>query len=480
MASTRIPLLSTHGGGTPVSSSSPRIYNMYPSVDSSNKLGVVWKNTPGWAWWLKFSNNSEIRGIIPFRRPTNKALELYAVRDDEVVQDVNGTNTVIGTLSTYSGKVHMAEDGISLMITDGIKMYRWDGTTFSTVTLPAALTLPTGIIFHDGHFICYQNDSGTFWISGKFDGSSWDSLDFATAEDKPDNITGLLSDRVLWIFGEYTTQAYYNNGTAFPFQPSPQGKLIYGMVGSTQAQLDNTAYWLAKGKNGTLKVVKANGFVPLAISSSQIEEEMANLSVTSDAYANSIMWDGHEWYVLTFPTAGRTFVYDTQGVWFEWGEYDSGTDSIVASVMKDYVYYNDQHLFSDNKGYIQKLSNSTYNHDGEIMSSGFITKVNHIDEQRVFVDNLIVDMRTGVGSSAVMMLRISYDGGYTWGNWMNRPMGEEGEYEHRVQWHRLGSGYNIVIEGRITDEVPRQIMSGVVGVTVYQNYLDSRNERSGV
>lgn len=474
MATTSIPLLVGGSGGEPISSSPQRVYNLYPSADSANKAGVVWKETPGWETW-KIFNAANLSTMIEFQQA------LYVIAGTKIYK-ISNTKilTEIGEMTGLLRNIHMAEDGISLMITTGTRMYRWDGTTFSTVTLPAALTAPTGIIFHDGHFICYQKDSGVFWISDKFDGSTWNSLQFATAEDKPDNIVGLASDRVLWIYGEYTTQAYYNNGALFPFIPNPQGLLIYGMEGDTQAQLDNTSYWLARSKVGTLKVVKANGFAPVAVSTAQLEEELSTLSRIDDAYANTIMWEGHEWYVLTFPSAKRTFVYDTQGVWFEWGEYDSGTDRLVAHPMEDYVFFNGEHLFTDNTGKIQQLQKDVYNHNGSVMVSGFKTNVQHVNEQRIFMNSLIMDMRTGVDDTAVMSLRVSWDGGYTFGNWSTREMGRDGKYRHRVQWHRLGSGFNCVIEGRITDEVPRQIMSGIIDVSTYQSYLERRNDRTGL
>ena len=479
MTAVRIPLLTGEGGGTPVASSPQRVYNLYPSVDPANKTGIVWKETPGWRQWY-YGTSVELRGTIVFLS------ELYIVRANKLVRDPKGADTEVGILATSSGKIHMAEDGISLMITDGESIYRWDGSTYTTITLPLGavvehdLTHPTGIISHEGHFICYDKGTGRFWISDKNRGDVWPNLQYATAEDKPDNITGLASDRVLWIFGEYTTQAYYNNGGIFPFIPNPQGLLIYGMMGDTQAQLDNTSYWLARSKYGSMKVVKATGFAPVAVSSPQLESEWGRFSTVDDAYANTIMWEGHEWYVLTFPTAKRTYVYDTQGGWFRWGELDNGTGDIVAHPMIDYIYFDGKSLFTDGDGNIQELKTEVYNHNGKVMASGFRTNVQHVGEQRVFINNIIMDMRTGVSDEGVMSLRVSYDGGYTWGNWATRSLGKLGKYRHRVQWHRSGSGFNITLEGRITDEVPRQIMSGVIDVDVYKSYLDNRNDRAGL
>ena len=480
MSLVKIPLLVGTSGGTPVSSSPQRMYNYYPNRGPASKEGVVWKNTPGWTTYYS-TGGTGIRGIKEFNGSLYFVQDRYLKKYDSIA----GVESTLGTLSTTNGRVTMAEDGISLLISDNVKIYRINTSeTFSTVTLPAALS-PTGkIIQHEGHFITNELNTGIFWISDKFDGSTWNALQFATAEDKSDNITSIISDRVLWIAGTYTMQAYFNSGQKFPFLPNPQGRLIYGMEGvDTLAQLDNTTYWLARSEYGNLQVVRANGFVPQTVSTPEIDEELASLSKTSDAFAKSVMWEGHEWYVLTFPTARRTFVFDTKGTWFEWGNYDAGLGRFVEHPMLDYVYFNGLHLFTDADGNINQLKGDVYKHGTKVMSSVSISNMQHVDEQRVFLHSLIVDMRTGVGplnTSSTMEVAVSYDGGYTYDNWQARGLGRDGSYRTRMEWHRLGSGFNLALKTRITDEVPREIIKGVVRVSVYESYLERRNQRAGL
>jgi hypothetical protein len=478
MSLVRVPLLHPTSGGE-LNATPTRMANMYPTTGGNAKSNTYWRNTPGWSQLLH-GGNVAFRGAIEFKGT------LYVVRGGELVKYINSslaTATSVGTLSSKSGRVHIAEDGISLLISDGEAIYRWDDTTFSTVAIPTDLTAPTNVIFHDGHFICYQADSGSFYISNKFDGSTWDTLDYAVAEDKPDNIVGLASDRVLWVYGEYTTQAYYNNGAAFPFQPNPQGLLRYGMVGDTSSQLDNTTYWLARSKTGVIKAVKANGYVPIAVSTLELEETWAEYGRTEDAFSNTIMWQGHEWWVVTFPSANKTFVYDTQGAWFEWGNVSSKDGTIVRHPLESTIYFRNQNLFFDVKSNIQKFSSEIYKHGDDVMNSTFTSTVQHVDGQRLYLNNLIMDMRTGVGTpeaDAMMELRISYDSGHTFSSWDSRSLGMVGDYDYRVEWHGLGSGFDIVVEGRITDEVPRFIMGALMGIDVYTSYLENRNQRSGI
>jgi hypothetical protein len=475
LSTVKIPLLVGTSGGTPVTGTPQRVYNYFPTIDNSTKSGIVWKNTPGWDTWATITNGINRKAEVFLDK-------LYVINGKTVVQVENANSAKaqieIGFISATTGQVNMAQDGISLLISDGHQMSRWDGTTFSTVVLP--FSNPTGVVFHDGHFIALEGRTGRFWISDKFDGDTWNSLQFATAEDKPDNIQQLGSDRTLFLFGKETTQPYINNGTAFPFVPNQQGRMIYGIEGQTWAQMDNTSIWLARSKEGGLKVVKANGYTPQAISTPSIENEFALLSKTSDAYANSIMWQGHEWYILTFPTAKRTFVFDSNNNWFEWSDWNDDDSAFIGHPALDFVYFDGSYLFVDGTGAIKELKTTLYAHGDNIMSSEFSTAVQHIDEQRVYLYNLIIDMTTGVGEDAIMELAISSDGGRSWGPWVERTLGAIGQYEHRVQWHHMGSGYNMVIKARITDEVPREITRGILDVGVQQSYLERRNQRAGV
>ena len=476
MSSVSVPLIIGTAGGSSVQSSPHRLWNMYPIASSLSKQGVIWRNTPGWSEWLDLTTG-DIRASIVFKG------NLYVVHDT-VVKKITPAKTVTTVITGIhaSNPVDMAEDGFSLIVSDGVALHLWDDTVASTPTLPDALSAPASVIFHDGFFIARQGDSGQFFISDGFDGATWDDLQFATAEDKPDNITSLASDRLLWLFGEYTTQAYYNDGDTFPFKANPQGNIIYGMAGlRTHAQLDNTLYWLAQSKHGGYKVVRANGYTPEAVSTPEIEEEINSFSDISDAYAITIMWQGHEWYVLTFPTENRTFVYTTLQQWFEWGNYDAGTDILEAHPATSHVYFERQNLFTQADGKIMILEADTYDHDGATMMSMGISNVQHVDEQRIYLRSLIYDIRTGMTPADVnIQTAISYDAGNTYSDWIDRSLGSAGDYNHRIQIHRLGTGFNVVLKWRISGAVKREIIRAVLDVDVNETYLERRNERAGL
>ena len=484
MASVNIPLLVGTSGGLPVSASPQRVWNLYPTVSPASKEKVVWKNTPGYDEWGAVSAGNG-RAMIVHKN------NLYFVVGIGVFRATAKTNIeLLGTISSSLNEVTMASDGFNLLIADGENIYYFDTSVTIAGPDPGAIKVvsipfshPFSITFHDGHFVAREGGSGKFWISDKYDGLTWDALQFATAEDKPDDLVEIASDKFLWLFGEYTTQAYYNDGSTFPFKPNQQSNMRYGIIGKTAVVVDNTIAWLARTSQGQMRAIKAQGFQPVPISTPELEAEWSEYSKVDDAYALSIQWHGKEWYVLTFPTENKTYVYDPAGVWFEWGNYNSGLDTLEAVDFKAYAFWENQNLCLASNGKIYQLKDDVYNHDGEVMVSQFISNVQHVDEQRLIFHSLIYDMHTGAGptnTESSINTSLSYDGGYTYDNWMERSLGIEGDYSKRIQWHKLGSGYNITIRSRITDEVPRQFLKAVANIDVYAPYLDRRNSRAGL
>jgi hypothetical protein len=85
------------------------------------------------------------------------------------------------------------------------------------------------------------------------------------------------------------------------------------------------------------------------------------------------------------------------------------------------------------------------------------------ENQRVFYSAFELDLEPGLGTATgqavdpQVMLRISNDGGRTWGAEMMRSAGKIGEYGKRVRWERMGSARRRVFEVTFTDPVPLRI-----------------------
>lgn len=86
------------------------------------------------------------------------------------------------------------------------------------------------------------------------------------------------------------------------------------------------------------------------------------------------------------------------------------------------------------------------------------------ENARAFVPELEVlhepglGLVSGQGVDPQMMLRVSKDGGKTWGAERSRSAGRLGHYDARAIWTRLGSGRRWTPELTVTDPVPWRIL----------------------
>jgi hypothetical protein len=75
-----------------------------------------------------------------------------------------------------------------------------------------------------------------------------------------------------------------------------------------------------------------------------------------------------------------------------------------------------------------------------------------------------VGLTTGQGSNPEMMMAYSDDGGVTFTNLPNRPIGRLGERQKRVIWHGLGSSTQRVYRGAISDPIKVVISDTTINV----------------
>ena len=468
-----------------------RTVNLYPEVDNtgSSKSVVSLHGRPGLDLF-SYLTVYAMRGIYSASNGV-----LYAVAGGKFYSvAADGTETEKGTLNTSAGRVSFADNGSEVLVVDGTTGYIFDigGDTFTAIADPDFPVGPDMCTFIDGYFIVNKYGSGVFYISGLYDGTAWDALDVATAEAHPDNILAVANDhRELWLFGDFSTEVWVNTGNAsFPFERINGAVIEEGIAARWSiAQLDNSLFWLGKNKNGQGRVVRANGYQPQVISTRAIEKAIAGYSDITDAWACALIWEGHAWYVLSFPSADATWVYDaTTGMWHEWSSRNS-IGEFKRFIGNCYAFAYNKHLFGDYEdGDIYEFGSDTYTDNGEPIVR--TRRAQHISEENknLFMSRLTIDMEMGVGDSNYSsstyiyhtlggshtlgggltlggelspggsvnpqaMLRWSDDGGHKFGNEHWVTLGKQGEYKKRAVWNRLGRSRDRVYELNITDPV---------------------------
>jgi len=444
--------------------------NLYPVIDQEGGKNVkALYPTPGLKLWKDFQTVAEVRGLNVMGD------YLIAVVGDTVYAlDKNGNaNSASTTLNTSSGVVFMENNGTQCMIVDGSYGYivtLSGGTPTVTQITDEDFPTPSSLTYQDGYFIVSKEDSDRFYISAINDGTSWNSLDYASAEGRSDNLVSCLSDhRELWLFGEETTEVWYNSGNAdFPFQRFEGAFLEIGCGAKhSPAKLDNMVFWLTdKGA-----IVRAVGYNPQIISTRQIEYQISQYSTISDAIGFGYKQEGHAFYVLTFPTANRTWVYDAATGF--WHERRSKWPDMTRWRANCYVFFNNKHLVGDmENGKIYELDTSYYKEDDQTMGCIRTCQVIHADRKRIFFHSFEIDfeagigLATGQGDDPQAMLQWSDDGGHTWSNEHWRSIGKIGEYKKRVIWRRLGQARERIFKVTITDPVNRVIIGAHLNATI--------------
>jgi hypothetical protein len=416
------------------------------------------------------------------------------------------TPTLIGNVSG-TGPVSMADNGTQLFIACNGPSFIYNANTnaFGPITdpdFPGAVT----VAYLDGYFVFNEPNSQRMWVTALLDGTSIDPLEFVSTEGSPDGLVAVIANfREVWAFGTNSIEVWSDTGALdFPLERIPGAFNELGCAAPYSiAKMDNGLFWLGRDRRGQGLVYRANGYAGQRISTHAVEWQIQQYDDISDAIAYTYQQDGHSFYVLIFPTANTTWVYDvaTQA-WHERAGFANGAFTrhrsncqmsfnnqiVVGDFQNGNIYAFDLDDYSDN-GQIQKWLRSwralptgqnnlkrTAHHSLQLdcesgigLNGSMVAETSYLQtENDNFLvtesgDKLIAEQQTIItqGSDPQVMLRWSDDGGHTWSNehWVS--IGKIGEYYRRAIWRRLGMTLKLrdrVYEVSGTDPVKIAIM----------------------
>lgn len=388
--------------------------------------------------------------------------------------------TSLGTLAN-DGPVSMADDGTHLFVACNGPSFVYNASTnaFGQITdpdFPGALT----VSYLAGYFVFIEPDSQRVWVTELLDPTSIDPLDFASAEGSPDGLVSSIVDHSeVWLFGTNSVEVWYNSGAAdFPLQRIQGAFNEIGCAATySVAKLDNGLFWLGADARGRGIVYRANGYTGQRISTHAVEWQIQQYGDISDAIAYTYQQDGHAFYVLTFPTAGATWVYDvaTQA-WHERASFTNGDfgrhrsncqmafnqEIIVGDYQNGNLYAFDLTKYADHNRVQKWLRswralptgtnnlNRTAQHSLQLDAEAGVGAVG-VTEVPGYIylspltigdlgieDEIVIVNSIDLNVEPQVMLRWSDDGGHTWSNEHWRSMGTQGAYGTRVFWRRLG------------------------------------------
>src|SRR3990167_1061576 len=427
-----------------------RCMNLYPDqlqVDGE-KVRSYLRGVPGLEVWQDLGVGP-VRGLFA---QDGRAFAIAGTTFYELFADASNLNR--GTVVTDSGAATFCSNGrggLQLLITTGGRGYtfRLDTNTFALISdadFPANVRAGA---FLDGYGLVLTT-GGQLYLSALNDFTSWAAADVA-ARSRASDLWEMLvvQPPLVWLFGNLTTEIWYNNGNAtFPFGPVQGIFVDEGIaVPHSVASIGGTLLWLSSNRAGERQVVRAPNYTPTVLSTPAVDRAIQSYGTITDAVGFTYQEDGHLFYVLTFPTAKATWAYDiTTKQWHERGTWNANDGTYEAHPGRCHcITFGQQLLGSRTDGKIYRQSLGLYDFAGATRRC--LRRPPHVADGlvRLFHKSLTLDAEVGVGVTSGLgldpqvMLRFSDDGGKTYGSEHWQSLGKLGEYRTRVTWNRLGS-----------------------------------------
>jgi len=452
-----IPLFGTGLKGKSPTVTSQKHLNLYAQIDQQgDKTQLSFYGTPGLDLFSSANGDTPIRGWYAVGD------YLYYVHRGTLYKiDNAGTRTSLGSLNTTTGSVNMSYDGSVILIVDGTNGYTFTigSSTFAQIL---SANFPNGARtcgWLDGYFMVDAGGtSDSFFISTN--GTTWNALDFATAESAPDGLVRVFVDHgEVLLFGGSTTEFWGNIGAQdFPFQPVKGSTQEIGLAARwSLCKFDSGVVGLMKSIQGQVVIMQFMGYQAKKISSPELDYIINNYSAFSDATGFSYILGGHPMYQINFPTAGESWLYDATTDM--WTQLESGLSENRHRGELAIDWLNAVRIADYENGNIYNLAPETYTDNGTAIPREIVGKHLFDGYDRMIVDELRVDFQTGVGISSGQgsdpqaMLSYSKDNGETWSAELWADIGEIGKYQTRVVWRRLGMGRDWLFKIRVTDPV---------------------------
>ena len=432
----------------------------------------------------------------------------------------NTTQTTAATATAISGQsytvsVSQTVSSSTMYTSAGQTMY---GLNWSVMpSTDGAFSGADTVDIVDNYFVYNKPSSQQFGASAALSPISA-ALSFSSKDGAPDNLVALIVDhREIYLLGEASSEVWVDQGTSpFPFQRIPGTSTQHGIAATfSVARFANSFVYLSKNSRGQGQIVQMNGYVPQRISTHAVENTLVNQNI-SDAIAWTYQLEGHEVYVISFPSLNLTWAYDNaSGMWHKWlytnnlGQYERHRGN-CCSVFQGLVLIGDY-----SNGSVYKLDPLNFTDNGQKIRR--LRRAPHLvaDFQRQYFDELQIQFQPGVGSTGTAinegiylgntytieptqtvtifpyqtyilgtsqnifpadvttnpqaMLRWSNDGGSTWSNEHWTSIGKMGKYKNRAIWRRLGMARDRIFEVSISDPVNAVIVSANLKATAGEN-----------
>jgi len=449
----RIPLrlVGPSRAGRSLTLSAERTVNLLLEVNGEGKTAIpALIGTPGLELFVNLSATSPTRGRHVFKG------RLFAVVGKDIFEVYeDGTYKRWGSLGTTSGTVGMADSNGKIVIADGAGLFVLDldtGTLIESL-IDGVTPIASNVIgYIDGVIAAVITDTQEVVYSEPLAPQTFLGDSVVAAESNIDYVVGMLVlHQEVQFLGTDTIEPWvYTGGADNAFERRDGGIAERGCGEAHAAFKVNDSFAFVGNDRRIYFMI---GYTPKAISSHAVENALGKVdlsTVTGFAFEE----EGHiygQWAI-----GATSWVYDfTIGAWFEraWlspttGQYERHRAEWCANVfglnlVGDYetgkIYRQSLDVHADNGSPLRRLRRFA-------IETGLDFPT---------IDLLRFDLEVGVGldgdpaafgADPMLALRMSFDGGATWGSWEECSVGRIGETRAVAEFTRCGSGPDPVCE----------------------------------
>lgn len=463
-----LPLTSGAYSSRSVIANAQRCVNLYPEANPAETkppVPVTHYPRPGKTLLSIPPKLGVGRGLY---RATNG--DLYSVVNDTVYfVDSNFKHTATGNIGAGTSTVNMADNGQdignSIVLVDG-SVNGWQINMTTRVLSPIVDGTGTFVgsnrVDYLSGFMLFNAPGTPQWYISNLNAVTFNALNIASKSSYADNIATLgVRQREPWLIGTLSTEPWFLSGAAsFPFEAVPSTFVSYGCVATYSMQpIDGELFWLSQDLKGQCIAVKSELYKAARISTHALEAEWQQYVRVDDAVASAYQIQGHIFYVITFPTADKTWAYDLATK--QWHQ--------LMWLDNDGIQHRDRVLYYAHAygvvvgqdwqtGLLYKIDPTVYRDNGQPILC--IRSFPHVLNQmnRLTHWNLIADIQCGADpdltSDPLLQMRYSDDRGVTYSDPLTTEMGMTGQYNVSPQFPRLGEARDRVYELSWSEDVP--------------------------
>lgn len=428
-----------------------------------DEMGSV-NRRPGLASFVNLGTSAAVDGL--FWWPTQSMAIAISNGNTYKITASDGTFSQISGDSFATGtRVKFADWGTHLYAANGANIKQISTSAVANLADADAPTTVTHPVILDKYLIGNEGSSGNFHWSDVNAPTTW-SANSAEAEANLDNLVAMdVRNLELYLLGAKTLEVWYDDGST-PFIRMLQGFVERGTVAPYSFEWCpelSTFLWMDQNR----QVVALEGRTVTPISPS-MTKYIHGFSTVNDAVGDYFEITGRPYYILAFPTEGKSLVYDFRSKqWYEWGYWNSG--SAVYERFRGNCYclaegWNFALVGDRANGRVYKMQSGTYTDNTDTLRS--LVRTGHINhntsewKRSKYLRFRIKRTEVSPGASSLTMLLRYRDNGET--SWSNQKtitvsaLANETDYQATIT--RLGRYRSRQWEFVLTDDAALAIV----------------------